>query len=93
MDVEIERKIADNMKEVYTFWYKDFVLYLDGYRCMLRESPRHHYKTIKEYSRLNHGRSWDQKMMSKDQVPLSEDIKRQALVKFTSKISVELWER
>lgn len=91
MNITVEKQIDKNTKEVFSFWFYEnrATLYLDSYDLQRRDTPRHKFKTVKKYSRLDYPRHPDP-IKLKD-VPLTEEIKKQALEVFMSTIKVDVW--
>ncbi len=92
MNTIIERKTSDNIKEEFGFWFDDRrkTLYLDVYRLLRRETSRHKFQTVKQYSRLD-SRTPPYNWIKLDEVPLTDDIKKLALEKFVSEVKVDMW--
>jgi hypothetical protein len=68
-------------------------LYLDGYTLYTRKSKRHKWEVVKIYRRS----SWNSRgyfaeaILTIDQVPFTEEIKKEALDNFVKEIEVCLW--
>ena len=87
----VEHIIDDLNKEVWGFWYDDRskTLYLDKYLIMYRESKRHSWKVSKKYYRVIER---DNSINLKD-VPLTDEIKEQALKEHIKDIVVKKWNK
>ena len=89
--IEIEIPIDDLTKETYRFVFIDNMghnprIVLDFYGKYTRKTKRHGWNTEGgHYSRMRH----HQGSMKVDEVPFGEEIKKMALDKFVSGISVE----
>jgi hypothetical protein len=84
----IRKEISPLKIQEWRFTLIDYKLVLDRYDVLQKESTRHKYfKSISKYDRLNRRNSglndWD--------VPLSEELKKEALENFVSRISVIKW--
>jgi hypothetical protein len=84
-DIEAEDKLS---RVRWTFWFHERVhkLVLDGYYEESRPTKRHGYKVGRRYVRL--GR---EATIREDQVPITNEIKRRALVEFVRGLEVVLW--
>lgn len=86
--MELEIKIDELNKEVYSFWHNDTVLVLNSYRLMNRENTRkRNYTTLKIYERI--GRRDNN--ITELEVPFGEDIRKKALDLLISRLSVKTW--
>ncbi len=77
-------------RECYRFWFYVGTLWLDTYTYQTRETTRHGWKTQKFYTRLDHRFSLSQ-IENPEDVPLSDEIKQQAIKKFTETLTVQTW--
>ncbi|MBW4460465.1 MAG: hypothetical protein KME47_09520 [Nodosilinea sp. WJT8-NPBG4] len=73
----------------YRFYLMDTILYLDDYTEYNRPSKRHSFKSVKSYARLDKRRS----TIDVSEVPLTEEIKQDALNAYISKLQVKLWDK
>lgn len=81
-------------REAWSFWFDRGVLVLDHYSVQTRPSKRHSvWKTERVYSRLSVGRNTTlgAVRLEEGDVPLTEEIKRTALMRFTDSIKVKVW--
>lgn len=89
--LQVEREREDQLRrEIWSFWYYDnrHAIVLDGYRQEERPSKRHKYQVESMYSRL---RSREAKIEEAD-VPLPEDVVKEAIDKFNSSLRVSKWD-
>jgi len=91
MKVEIERQIDNLSKHQYVFWFDENArtLWVDEYNLLERESPRHNYKIKKQYKRIPMRSNLNN--LTKEQVPLSDEIKEAAINSLISQVKVEFW--
>lgn len=91
MNINLIIKKDDFNQEEFSFWFDDrtATLVLDVYRIVTRKSNRHKFETVKQYSRLENQRS--SKWLDLKGVPLTDEIKKLALERFTSQIKVDVW--
>lgn len=87
----VDIKIDELSYVRWTFWFTTNILYLDSYIIFVRESTRHKYRAVNGYQRL-FARNTVFKMNVED-VPLTDDIKKQALDTFMSQIKVMKWNK
>ncbi len=90
--IKIIRDTDALTREEFTFWFDErrMVLYLDAYYFKKRQTKRHNFKVVTQYSRSDSRRPPYNWMELKD-VPLTEDIKNRALEQFISEIKVGVW--
>lgn len=82
------------VKEIWRFVLIDNTLYLDDYQLIKRQSIKHKFERVKKYDRLNHrAKSYMRDYIKKEDVPLTDEIKAEALQTMIRNISVELWKR
>lgn len=93
MNITFERKLDELTKEEYGFYLFDdkLTLYLDVYRIWKKETPKHKFRIIKQYCRLDHRSSWRPDNVELKDIHLTEDIKTEALDKLRSMIKVDTW--
>lgn len=91
MRIELNYKTDELTQEQYVFWFDDSrkTLWLDQYEIQTRETKRHKFRTVKQYKRLS-SRS-DYINVKKEEVPLSDQIKKNAIDKLISEIKVDYW--
>ena len=94
MNVCIEIQKDKLHKEEFCFWFceSDETIYLDIYRIMQRTTPRHKYEIIKQYARLDHQRN-PMKWIKPEDVPLTEELKKQAINMLISRLKVDIWRK
>ena len=86
--MELRKQIDDLTIEVWRFNDIDRHLYLDAYALMKRESKRHRkYKYELRYERLS-GRDSN---ITENDVPFTDDIRKEALEIYYSKIECLKW--
>jgi len=86
LKIEVEQN--EFFKEVFSFVFLDgYVLYLDGYEYLERETKRHRFRSVKMYDRVKVRNS----NISEKEVPLTKEIQDQAIKLFTEKIKVKKW--
>ena len=90
--MEIEIKINDLQKEVYTFYISNTCIFLNTYSLLIRENKRKRtYRKLKGYDRLNKRES----NMEEDDVILTDEFKNYVLdyyiKEIISKMSVKKW--
>lgn len=86
-NIEVERNIDEFNKEKFSFYYNDYILYLDSYELFNRKTKKHSFKRIKWYSRLY---TRDCNLKESD-VVLSEDIINMAKNEVISRLEVKFW--
>lgn len=82
--------IQDELNKVqFTFYFDDYryTLFLNKYLVFKRETKRHGWKCVSFYDRLNDRNS----KIKESEVPLTEEIKQQALNEFFKIITVKKW--
>jgi hypothetical protein len=84
-------KNEDLEQEVWTFWLRDFVLYVDSYRVNRRPTKRHGWKNEQYYTRLDQR----QNTMSAAEVAVlfTPEIAEAAKKWLMEMISVKMWDR
>lgn len=85
--VEININKDELERERYIFYYLDETLWLDKYFSEKRETKRHKYKIVKHYNRLSARES----NVKEEDVPISKEIKQEALNAFIARLNVKLW--
>jgi hypothetical protein len=85
----IEKQIDELTKERFSFWVNGNILILDSYNLFLRENKtKRKYNSIKCYDRLYTRNS----TITLEQVPLTEEIKNEALQEYIKTLKVMTWE-
>ena len=90
--VQIIKQIDELTTETYIFTTMNMdsdkpVLYLDRYWVSVKETKRHKPRIVSNYSRLS-GRDSN---LTEDQVPLTDELKAEAIQLYISKIIVRKW--
>ena len=85
--VTLDINTGDMTKVTYNFYFLDGVIYLDSYHKWEKPTKRSGYKNKGFYDRLRE-RDSD---IKESEVPFHEEIKKQALEEFTSRITVKKW--
>jgi hypothetical protein len=91
----MEHKTDDLNKETWSFYFDDMrnILYLDSYIVWHRETTRkRNWDIVRQYRRIGRRRDY-QNSIELAEVPFTDDIKREALADFASKITVKTWDR
>jgi len=85
--IEFTNETSMITSETWRFILIDYTLYLDDYKLTSGEN------VLKRYDRLDH-RSLDKSIMiDKEDVPLTNVIKKQALAAFYNNTKVGLWDK
>ncbi len=86
----IEKQIDELTKETFSFTiFNDNNLILDSYYYLSRENTRKRtWKTVRNYERLS-GRNFK---ISLEEVPFTEDIKKEILEKYIKTLKVMTWQ-
>jgi len=85
--IEFTNETSMITSETWRFILIDYTLYLDDYKLISGEN------VLKRYDRLDH-RSLDKSIMiDKEDVPLTNVIKQQALTAFFNNTKVGLWDK
>ena len=86
--MEIEKQIDELTIQRWRFSFIDRNIYLESYYVLQKESKRNrNYRTMKKYERLNKRDN----NMEENEVPLTTELKEEALNQFVSKIKVLKW--
>jgi hypothetical protein len=86
--MEIEKQIDELTIEKWRFSFIDRNIYLESYYILQKESKRHkNYRTLKKYERLSKRDS----NVEESEVPLTDELKQEALNQFVSKIKILKW--
>ena len=85
--IEFTNKTSLITHETWNFILIDNTLYLDGYKLKTGKD------LLKHYERLDHRSLNKLCMIDKEDVPLTPEIKQQALSTLFDKINVEVWNR
>ena len=86
--MEIEKQIDELTIQRWRFIFIDGNIYLESYYVLQKESKRHrNYRTLKKYERLSKRDS----NMEENEVPLTTELKEEALNQFVYKIKVLKW--
>ena len=85
--ISLDIDTGELTKVTYDFYLLDGVLYLDVYREWEKSTKRSGYKFKRGYDRLNERDSH----FKESEVPLTDEIKKEALKEFISKLSVKKW--
>jgi hypothetical protein len=86
--MEIEKQIDELTIEKWRFRFIDRNIYLESYYILQKESKRHkNYRTLKKYERLSKRDS----NVEESEVPLTDELKQEALNQFVSKIKILKW--
>lgn len=90
----ITKKLDPLTKEEWEFVLIDDVLYLNLYRVTLYENTRKRVgKILKVYSRLQHRIDrYSPNLIKSEDVPLTEEIKKEVLEMYLKKLKVIRWE-
>lgn len=90
MNITLTDHITENKIEQWSFWFYDDreTLVLDSYKVMQRESRRHKFKIVKQYSRLDERGVPPSIRLNVEDVPFDQDIGRQAIAELASRIKV-----
>ena len=88
MIITYEKQIDELTKEQFSFWVKDNIIILDSYFLLSRENTRKRtWNTVRNYERLS-GRS---SRITLEQVPFTEEIKREVLEQYIKTLKVMTW--
>ena len=85
----LEKQIDELTKEKFTFTiFNDNILVLDSYYYLSRENTRKRtWNTIRNYERLSRRNS----KISLEQVPFTEEIKKEVLEEYIKTLKVMTW--
>lgn len=72
--------------EEWCFTLFDFELVLESYAVKTRETKKHKFRTISSFNRLRHREC----TLKADEVPLADELKKEAIKTFSDKLSVRL---
>jgi len=87
--MNLVKQIDELTREEFDFYQTNNVLILDSYRYSTRENTKKRtYNPIKRYERLSHRNS----NMTLQEVPFTEEVKRQALEEYIKTLKVMTWE-
>ena len=75
----------------WDFWVYDTNLVLDSYTVEKRQTTRHGYKTEAAYNRLPSGAILMSKKLTEAEVPLTDEVREEALAKFIATLRVVRW--
>lgn len=94
MNITLTKHITENKFEQWSFWFYDSreTLVLDSYKVMQRESHRHKFKPVKQYSRLDNRDINPLIRLKLEDVPFDQDIGQQAIAELASRIKVGVME-
>jgi hypothetical protein len=87
MRVTLDIDTGELTKEVYTFYLLDNVLWLDSYTKFEKATKKSGYKSKGFYDRLRQRES----SILESEVPLTYEIKLEAMDEFISRLSVKTW--
>ena len=86
--IEVIINYSPIKREIFGFYFGDeFHLWLDSYSLELRKTPRHKFRSIENYDRLDSRDS----TLREDQVILSDEIKEKAKQQLLSQIRIQKW--
>lgn len=90
--VEITKQIDELTEEQFRFALFDspLSLILDSYALFTKETKRHKHKVVKRYGRLDR-KDFTFNQIEESQVPLTEEIKKEALDKLIGSLKVQVW--
>lgn len=87
--MNLVKQIDELTREEFDFYQTNNVLILDSYRYSTRENTRKRsYTPIKRYERLSHRSS----NITLQEVPLTEEVKKQVLEEYFKTLKVMTWE-
>ena len=91
--ISIEKNLDPLTKERWEFLLFETDIVLDRYELGHRENTRKRsWGIVKLYSRLTHGiNRYGNNLIGEEDVPLTEEIKKEVLEKFISKLKVIRW--
>jgi len=80
-------------REVWRFIYFEdrHVLALDSYERQARETSRHKFRVVAAYKRLRHERTSDYDRLVEADVPIPDDVSREAHSQFAGRLRVVRW--
>ena len=87
MRITIEIETGILTKDTYSFYLMDNVLWLDSYTKFEKSTTGRKYKQVGFYDRL---RQRDSSILESE-VPLTDEIKLEAMDEFISRLSVKTW--
>jgi len=87
MQVTLTIPKDDLTQEVFSFWVSDTKLFLDTYSLQKRGTKYKKFVAEKYYSRLS-GRDSN---LTENEVPFTEEIKKQAIDRFVSQLTCLKW--
>lgn len=92
MNITISKyELADEVqvKKEWRFWLYNFVLFLDSYTEFKKEKGKRKFVVEKNYDRIYTRGS----KIKLEDVPLPEDVKKEAIEKFSALLTVQKWEK
>lgn len=85
--IEVEHPLNELSTVKWIFWLDGTNMWLDHYIEMSRVSKRHKFIVNRNYNRLD----LRQSNMTVEEVPLSEEVKSEALKQLVSQITIQKW--